>query len=99
YQPSVHLGLIAVMLKNVFVTMSEHIGHQMVINKFVGRNFFKDAGLHRAIIGDGVSKMFSSIFGGPPSTTSGENIGVRAITKFSSIYVIGCAAVIAIMLG
>ncbi|WP_390569494.1 solute carrier family 23 protein, partial [Staphylococcus pseudintermedius] len=49
--------------------------------------------------GDGVSTMFSSIIGGPPSTTYGENIGVLAITKIYSIYVIGGAAVIAIMLG
>ncbi|MCO4328209.1 uracil-xanthine permease family protein [Staphylococcus hyicus] len=99
YHPSIHLGLIAVMLPIVFVTVSEHIGHQMVINKIVGRNFFEDPGLHRSIIGDGVSTMFSSIIGGPPSTTYGENIGVLAITKIYSIYVIAGAAVIAIMLG
>ncbi|UEX89386.1 uracil-xanthine permease family protein [Staphylococcus ratti] len=99
YQPSIHLGLIAIMLPIVFVTVSEHIGHQMVINKIVGRNFFEDPGLHRSIIGDGVSTMFSSIIGGPPSTTYGENIGVLAITKIYSIYVIAGAAVIAITLG
>lgn len=99
YHPSIHLGLITIMLPIVFVTVSEHIGHQMVINKIVGRNFFEDPGLHRSIIGDGVSTMFSSIIGGPPSTTYGENIGVLAITKIYSIYVIGGAAVFAIMLG
>ncbi|UXR77033.1 MULTISPECIES: solute carrier family 23 protein [unclassified Staphylococcus] len=99
YTPSFHIGLVAVMLPIVFVTVSEHIGHQMVINKIVGRNFFKDPGLHRSIIGDGVSTMFSSIIGGPPSTTYGENIGVLAITRIYSIYVIGGAAVIAIILG
>ena len=57
YVPSIHLGLILVMLPIVFVTVSEHIG-QMVINKIVGRNFFEDPGLHRSIIGDGVSTMF-----------------------------------------
>ena len=97
YVPSIHLGLILVMLPIVFVTVSEHIGHQMVINKIVGRNFFEDPGLHRSIIGDGVSTMFASIIGGPPSTTYGENIGVLAITKIYSIYVIG-GAVIAIVL-
>ena len=71
----------------------------MVINKIVGRNFFKDPGLDKSIIGDGVSTMFASIIGGPPSTTYGENIGVLAITKIYSIYVIGGAAVIAIILG
>lgn len=42
YTPSFHLGLVLVMIPVVFVTVSEHIGHQMVINKIVGRNFFKD---------------------------------------------------------
>ena len=87
------------MVPIVFVTVSEHIGHQMVINKIVGRNFFKDPGLDKSIIGDGVSTMFASIIGGPPSTTYGENIGVLAITKIYSIYVIGGAACIAILLG
>ena len=94
YTPSFHLGLILVM----FVTVSEHIGHQMVINKIVGRNFFENPGLDKSIIGDGVSTMFASMIGGPPSTTYGENIGVLAITKIYSIYVIGGAAVIAIIL-
>ncbi|MEJ7466954.1 solute carrier family 23 protein, partial [Staphylococcus warneri] len=56
-------------------------------------------GLDKSIIGDGVSTMFASVIGGPPSTTYGENIGVLAITKIYSIYVIGGAAVIAIILG
>ncbi|MGV3243747.1 uracil-xanthine permease family protein [Staphylococcus sp. 11261D007BR] len=99
YQPSFHVGLVAVMLPIVFVTVSEHIGHQMVINKIVGRNFFENPGLHRSIIGDGVSTMFASLIGGPPSTTYGENIGVLAITRIYSIYVIGGAATIAIVLG
>ena len=95
---SFHLGLILVMIPVVFVTVSEHIGHQMVINKIVGRNFFENPGLDKSIIGDGVSTMFASMIGGPPSTTYGENIGVLAITKIYSIYVIGGAAVIAIIL-
>ena len=98
YVPSFHLGLVLVMIPVVFVTVSEHIGHQMVINKIVGKNFFKDPGLDKSIIGDGVSTMVASIIGGPPSTTYGENIGVLAITKIYSIYVIGGAAVIAIVL-
>ncbi|WRN54863.1 solute carrier family 23 protein [Staphylococcus aureus] len=86
------------MIPIVFVTVSEHIGHQMVLNKIVGRNFFEKPGLDKSIIGDGVSTMFASIIGGPPSTTYGENIGVLAITRIYSIYVIGGAAVIAIVL-
>ncbi len=81
YVPSFHLGLVLVMIPIVFVTVSEHIGHQMVLNKIVGRNFFEKPGLDKSIIGDGVSTMFASIIGGPPSTTYGENIGVLAITR------------------
>ena len=65
----------------------EHIGHQIVINKLSVKTF-QEPGLHRSLIGDGVSTMMSSIIGGPPSTTYGENIGVLAITKFI-VWVIG----------
>ncbi|EKU50398.1 uracil-xanthine permease family protein [Staphylococcus massiliensis] len=99
YEPSIHMGLIIIMIPIVFVTVSEHIGHQLVINKIVGRNFFEKPGLHRSIIGDGVSTMLASLIGGPPSTTYGENIGVLAITRIFSIFVIGGAAVCAIILG
>lgn len=99
YTPAMNLGLFMVMLPIVFVTISEHIGHQMVINKIVGRDFFKKPGLHRSIIGDGVATMFASAIGGPPTTTYGENIGVLAITRIFSIWVIGGAAVLAVILG
>ena len=46
------------MIPVVFVTVSEHIGHQMVINKIVGRNFFENPGLDKSIITYGVSTMF-----------------------------------------
>src|SRR5699024_2607656 len=81
YTPAMNIGLFMVMLPIVFVTISEHIGHQMVINKIVGRNFFKIPGLHRSIIGAGVATMFASTIGGPPTTTYGENIGVLAIKR------------------
>ncbi|GAA3718539.1 solute carrier family 23 protein [Salinicoccus jeotgali] len=99
YNPTWNLGLMVVMLPIVFVTVSEHIGHQMVINKIVGRNFFKKPGLHRSLVGDGVSTMFSSLIGGPPTTTYGENIGVLAITRVFSVWVIGGAGVLAVILG
>ncbi len=99
YEPSINVGLLIIMLPIVFVTVSEHIGHQVVINKVVGRNFFKKPGLHRSLIGDGVATMFAGIIGGPPTTTYGENIGVLAITRIFSVWVIGGAAVLAVILG
>src|SRR5699024_4912004 len=99
YTPAMNIGLMIVMLPIVFVTISEHIGHQLVINKIVGRNFFVKPGLHRAIFGDGLATMLSSIIGGPPTRTYGENIGVLAITRIFSTWVTGGSAVIAIILG
>lgn len=81
------------------VTMAEHIGDQMVLSKITGRNFLKDPGLHRSLLGDGIASVIASFVGGPPNTTYGENIGVLAITKVFSVFVIGGAAVFAIVFG
>lgn len=79
-------------------TMAEHLGDIMVAGKVVGKDFYKDPGLHRTLAGDGVATAFASLFGGPPNTTYGENIGVMAISKVYSVWVIGGAAVIAAVL-
>ncbi len=88
--------LLFVMVPIAIVTISEHIGHQLVLGKIVDRNYIKDPGLHRSILGDGIGTFISSLVGGPPKTTYGENIGVLAITKVFSVYVILGAAVFAI---
>lgn len=75
------------MVPIVIVTLSEHIGHQLVLGKVVNRNYVKDPGLHRSILGDGIGTFLSALIGGPPKTTYGENIGVLAITRVYSVYV------------
>lgn len=85
------------MVPVVIVTISEHIGHQLVLGKVVNRNYIKDPGLHRSILGDGLGTFASALIGGPPKTTYGENIGVLAITRVYSVYVIFGAAVVAII--
>lgn len=99
YSPSISLSIIFIMVPVAIVTLSEHIGHQMVLSKVVGRPFVEKPGLHRSILGDGVATMIASLIGGPPNTTYGENIGVLAITRVFSVFVIGGAAVIAILFG
>ncbi len=79
-------------------TICEHLGDTLVTSKVVGKDFYKDPGLHRTLIGDGLATAWASFWGGPPNTTYGENIGVMAITKVYSVWVIGGAAVIAIIL-
>ena len=80
-----------------FVTMTEHMGHIMVLNSLTKRDFFKDPGLHRTMLGDGLSTIIAGFIGGPPTTSYGENIGVLAMTKVHSVYVLAGAAVCAII--
>ena len=81
-----------------FVTMTEHFGHVMVLNSLTGNDYFKDPGLERTLTGDGVAQIIAGFFGAPPVTSYGENIGVMAITKIHSVYVIAGAAVFAVVL-
>lgn len=98
YEFNVTSTILLAMVPIVIVTISEHIGHQLVLGKIVERNYIKDPGLHRSILGDGLGTFVSALIGGPPKTTYGENIGVLGITKVYSVYVIMGAAVIAILL-
>ncbi|MFP5111210.1 solute carrier family 23 protein [Bacillaceae bacterium C204] len=91
--------LVLLMVPVAIVTLSEHIGHQLVLSKVVGRDYIKEPGLHRSILGDGTATMISALIGGPPKTTYGENIGVLAITRVYSVYVIAGAAIFAIIFG
>ncbi|MBA4537586.1 uracil permease [Bacillus aquiflavi] len=99
YTPSFSWEVALIMVPVAIVTLAEHIGDQMVLSKVVGKNFIQNPGLHRSILGDGVATIIASFIGGPPNTTYGENIGVLAITRVFSVFVIGGAAVIAILFG
>lgn len=81
-----------------FVTMTEHIGHVMIFNEITGKNFLKEPGLAKTLAGDGFAQITSGLFGGPPVTSYGENIGVQAITKIFSVHVIALTAIFAILL-
>lgn len=99
YTPALTWEIILIMIPIAIVPISEHIGDQLVLGKIAGRNFVEKPGLHRSLFGDGVSIMIASCLGGPPNTTYGENIGVMGLTRVFSVYVIGGAAVFAIMFG
>jgi uracil permease len=80
------------------VVIAEHIGHLIVTGNIVKKNLSEDPGLHRSMLGNGLSTLVSGFVGSTPNTTYGENIGVLAITRVYSTFVIGGAAVIAILL-
>ena len=95
--PKFNLEAILIILPVILVIASEHIGHQVVTSKIVGKDLFKDPGLHRSLLGDNLSTMISGLIGSVPTTTYGENIGVMAVTKVYSVRVIAGAAVLSIV--
>lgn len=80
------------------VTIAEHIGDHTVLSEICGRQFLKNPGLHRTLIGDGVATAVSAFIGGPANTTYGENTGVIGMTRIASVSVVRNAAIIAIAL-
>ncbi len=95
--PKFNAEAILTILPAILLVTSEHIGHQVVTSKIVGRDLLKNPGLHRSLFGDFFSTTISGLFGSVPTTTYGENIGVMAVTKVYSVQVIGGAAVLSIL--
>lgn len=98
YEFNITATILLAMVPVVIVTISEHIGHQLVLGKVVNRDYIRDPGLDRSLLGDGLGTLASALIGGPPKTTYGENIGVLAITRVYSVYVIFGAAIAAIFI-
>ncbi len=89
---------ILIILPAALVVISEHIGHLFVTSNIVGRDLLKVPGLHNSLLGDGLSTTLSGLCGSCPTTTYGENMGVMAITRVYSVWVVGGAAVISIVI-
>jgi uracil permease len=98
YKPVFSTAAIITILPATLVVVAEHISHLIVTSNIVGRDLTKDPGLHRSLMGDGLSTTISGLCGSVPTTTYGENIGVMAITKVYSVWVIGGAAIISIVI-
>ncbi|MEG0798617.1 MAG: uracil permease [Acidaminococcaceae bacterium] len=98
YSPEFNLDAIMIIAPATLVVLAEHIGHLVVTGNIVDRDLIKKPGLSRSLFADGLSNVVSGCFGATPNTTYGENIGVMALTKVYSTWVIGGAAVFAICL-
>lgn len=96
--PVWNMSAILTILPATLVVVAEHIGHIIVTGNIVEKDLIKDPGLHRTMAGDGLSTALSGLVGSVPTTTYGENIGVMAITKVYSVWVIGGAAVFSIII-
>jgi len=98
YTPRFEWFAIFTILPAALVVIAEHVGHLVVTANIVKKDLIRDPGLHRSMFANGLSTMISGFFGSTPNTTYGENIGVMAITRVYSTWVIGGAAIIAILL-
>jgi len=94
--PVFDVNAIIIIAPACIVVLAEHISHLIVTGKITGNDLMKDPGLHRSLLGDGLSNIASGFVGSPPNTTYGENIGVMAITRVYSVWVIRGAALFAI---
>lgn len=94
--PRFDWSAIMVIAPVAIVTMAEHLGDVFVLSTITGRNFYEKPGLHRTLLGDGLASALAGLFGGPPNTTYGENVGVMAITRVFSVRVIAFAATLAL---
>ncbi|MBP2649746.1 MAG: uraA [Firmicutes bacterium] len=97
YSPVFNLQAILMIMPAALVVLAEHIGHLVVTGNIVGKDLLKEPGLDQSLLGDGISNILSGFVGATPNTTYGENIGVMAITKVFSVWVIGGAAIIAVV--
>ncbi len=91
------LTVILTMAPIALATMMEHIGDMSAISSTVGKNFIKDPGLHRSLLGDGLATALAALFGAPANTTYGENTGVLALTRVYNPAVVRMAAVLAVI--
>src|SRR5699024_2406424 len=98
YQMKIDWSSIFISLPAAVVIIPEHIGHLFVTSNIVKSDLAKDHELESSLLGSGISTIISSFVGSTPNTTYGENIGVLAITRVYSTWIIGMAAVIAIIL-
>ena len=94
--PVFDINAIVIIAPACIVVLAEHISHLIVTGKITESNLMENPGLHRSLLGDGISNVLSGFAGSPPNTTYGENIGVMAITRVYSVWIIRGAALLAI---
>ena len=94
--PVFDINAIVIIAPACIVVLAEHISHLIVTGKITETDLMENPGLHKSLLGDGISNVLSGFAGSPPNTTYGENIGVMAITRVYSVWIIRGAALLAI---
>ena len=97
YNPNFLIGI--TMAPIALVTIAEHIGDHKALSSIIGKDLIEEPGLDKTLMGDGLATFVAGILGAPANTTYGENTAVVGMTKVASVWVIGLAAIIAMILG
>lgn len=95
--PELNWSAIFYMIPVAIAPIIEHIGDMYAISGVAEKEFVKEPGLHRTLLGDGIATSFAGFFGGPPNTTYSEVTGAIALTKITDPRVLRIAAVTAIV--
>ena len=98
FLPKFSFSAILMIAPIAIVTFVEHLGDITANGAVVGKDFFKDPGLHRTLLGDGIATIVSGALGGPANTTYSENTGVLAATRNYNPRTLEIAAVFAILI-
>ena len=96
FDASLMITAVVTIVPIALATIVEHIGDISAISSTVGRNYIKDPGLHRTLLGDGLATTMAALFGAPANTTYGENTGVLNLSKVYDPMVVRLAACFAI---
>lgn len=96
---SLNFGSILTIVPIALVTMAEHVGDHKVLGEIIDKDLLNEPGLDRTLMGDGLATFTAGMIGGPANTTYGENTSVVGMTKVASVWVLGLAAIIAIIFG
>jgi uracil permease len=96
--PEFNLTAVSIAVPVAIVTIVEHFGDVLAIGNVTGKDYIKDPGINRTLLGDGIATSFSALIGGPANTTYSENTGAVALTGNSNPTVMRIAALFAIAL-
>ncbi|WP_088655030.1 uracil-xanthine permease family protein [Geofilum rhodophaeum] len=96
-RPELNWSAIVYMLPVAIAPMIEHVGDMYAVGAVAEKNFVREPGLHRTMLGDGLATALGGFMGSVPNTTYSEVTGAISLTKVTNPFVLRIAAVTAIV--
>ncbi|MCW6035415.1 uracil-xanthine permease family protein [Spirulina subsalsa FACHB-351] len=96
--PVVHGPAILFIVPVAIAPAIEHFGDILAIGAVAKKEYFRDPGVHRTLLGDGIATSLAAFFGGPPNTTYSEVTGAVALTKSFNPAIMTWAALCSVLL-